>query len=489
MLDVRGFVTPEQDFGGLDKLTNTVRYQQQRDEEQQRREGVRKAGNAAFLQGLLDPKDFLTGTKLDPNITKGVSDILETGMQLSQTEGMDNATLQMALMPKYRQLSEYSQKAKTIRADVEEQLKNMPKGYNKQALLDEAMKAAFVGEDGEVYSMDKISQIDPSKNYIQEAIIRNPLGVTTTEIYGEAIKDFEPVSEKRSVKRQSASGAMQKRASLLKSRGVFDYDEDAQQWVPKYEIARDGDKPQMGTFTNAEGKQVKAPIRMVTKDVFNRMMSSYPAIADRIKGEIRQINPDINMDSQEAMRLGQMLMYEELKPLAAGSIEDAQETKAAPAPRITVNVGGGGNQQNTASQGNEFDRFSFTMPSGHKVTNGIGETPDGKPFTGRVKIKRGLIPQGTLAILKAAGVSLEEGSGQFSRPIDDFALEFENGQIVSITPEGGNKIDRTDMENFQLKYNTEPSKGQQLKFGSRGDKPAAAPKPTTKPKSDPLGIL
>lgn len=475
MLDVRGFVTPEQDFRGLNRLSEGVRYETQRDEEKARRENVRKTGNAAFLQGMLDPKDFLSGTMFDPNITKGINDLMEQGIQLSQTEGMDNATLQMSLMPAYRRLSNYSQKAKTIKSAVEGRLKDLPQGYNKSEMLKEALNAAFIGEDGNVIPMENIDQVDVEKDYIAEAVKRNPLGVTTGDIFSEAIKDFEVGSEKRGVMRQSATGARQRRMSLLKSRGVFDYDEDAGKWVPKYEIAKDGDKPQMGTFTNEKGEKVQAPIRMVPDDVFNKMVSSYPAIADRIRGEVLRINPNIDLNGPEARRLAKMLMYEELKPLATGAIEDIQETKAAPAPRINVNIGGGNAAPNTATQGNEFDRINVSG-QGFNISNGYATTPDGKPFTGHIAMKRRVIPQGTLSILNAAGVPLKTGSGQYAQNIENFSAKFVDGQMVSLTPEGGNPIDRTDMENFQLKYNSEPQKGAQPTFGKRPNQPQS-PKP------------
>lgn len=346
-LDLSGFVTPEQGFGGLYKLGDDVGAMRQQEQETAKREQARKAASGQFLANYLDPKDFLTGTKYDPVITKGVYDLLEEGMKLAQTEGMDNGMIAMALSPKISKLSQQSQGIKAVNGRIKEQLALIPNnaGYNKQALEEEAKKAAFMSEEGGLRDM---GEVDVDSDYIAEAVQRNPLGVTNVGVFSEALKDFEPTSIKATVKRPTdKKGGFEKRMSLVKTKGAFQYDEEEGAFVPKYEIARDGDKVVEHEFVDKDGKKVKAPVRMVTDDVYYKMMQTYPAIADRIRGEMRQyLGQNVDLNSSQAKNIGKTLMYENLKPLASGTVEDIEEIKA---PVVNVRTGGSGSSQGSQS--------------------------------------------------------------------------------------------------------------------------------------------
>jgi len=340
-LDLQGFSTPVNQYEGLYKAADTSFRDMQRKEFLAHQEQARKSSLGSFLQNYLDPKDYLTGTVYDPAVAKQLGDIMQEGLKLANTDGVDANMLLMAISPKVNRLNEYTQKVKTVRGRVQEGLKNIPdkSGYNKRALEQEAMNAAFLNDKGDLIDM---SEVDPNQDYISVAAKRNPLGVTDESIFGDAIKDFEVGSEKRGVKRQNAKGGYEKRMSMLKSRAIFDYDEDSQSWVPKYEIAKDGDKVMYGSFKDKNGKDVQAPIRMVPDQVYDYMIQKNPAIADRIRGEIQQYSGGKPLDVAQERMVGKMLMYENLKPFASGSLEDIEEVKANPAPKITVNVGGSG---------------------------------------------------------------------------------------------------------------------------------------------------
>lgn len=97
----------------------------------------------------------------------------------------------------------------------------------------------------------------------------------------------------------------------------------------------------------------------------------------------------------------------------------------------------------------------------------------GNPQNGRMTIPANEIPKSVEAVLKAGGMDIS------GNPYVELTVN--NGVIEALTPiddlnEFGKTIYRTDMDNAQLKYNSEPQKGQQMKFGSKNASKRPAPK-------------
>lgn len=149
--------------------------------------------------------------------------------------------------------------------------------------------------------------------------------------------------------------------------------------------------------------------------------------------------------------------------------------------RNYINLGNTGAKM----EGNEFDRIDMS-----KIKSDDGSVALPKAFGGgrsaggpiKYKLKAEDLPGGTSAILKGAGLDVTDAT--------EFEVGFdEQGRVDWISPDGGKKIYRNDMENAQLKYNTEPTKGQQLQYGK---KPASRTQTTTTPTkkaNDPLGLF
>jgi hypothetical protein len=110
------------------------------------------------------------------------------------------------------------------------------------------------------------------------------------------------------------------------------------------------------------------------------------------------------------------------------------------------------------NQGNLFDSIlDMTFPSG-KVKNGTALDNLGNPYNGTVYVKKELLPA---EIFSAVGPTASRVKG--------FNVKFENGLPVKFVNEKTGTITRQGMENYQLKYNTEPMKGRQLRFGKVND--------------------
>lgn len=124
------------------------------------------------------------------------------------------------------------------------------------------------------------------------------------------------------------------------------------------------------------------------------------------------------------------------------------------------NRGSGSGSGATTIQGNEFDRIEPSVGDVGGLLGGIKKVITGESET---IIPDTDIPASVQAVLKTAGFDI----GGFTK----FKLKTKNGVNESITPiydDGtqGKTIYRKDMDNAQLKYNSEPQKGGQPSFGN-----------------------
>src|SRR6185436_18415229 len=140
-LNLDGFVTPEQNFGGINRAADTLeRRKYRQDQLALQREGKKNAAGT-FLNNYLDKRDFLTGTNYDPEVVRQLQEAMQEGSKHAAS-GADTPTIMMALGPKINKLNEYSTKAKLIDQQIKASSTKLKtyKGYNTEALADEAKK-------------------------------------------------------------------------------------------------------------------------------------------------------------------------------------------------------------------------------------------------------------------------------------------------------------------------------------------------------------
>lgn len=125
-----------------------------------------------LLSNYLDPKDHLTGTNYDPEIVSQLNEAMQHGVELA-AKGADTASIMMALGSKVNKISEYSTKAKLIDQQIKNSVTRLKpyKGYNIEALEQQAKKVAFYDETGK---LKDISLVDPSEDWVSEA--KNKIG-------------------------------------------------------------------------------------------------------------------------------------------------------------------------------------------------------------------------------------------------------------------------------------------------------------------------
>lgn len=109
-----------------------------------------------------------------------------------------------------------------------------------------------------------------------------------------------------------------------------------------------------------------------------------------------------------------------------------------------------------AVEGNIMDVIpDQDLKSGNKIINGTYVDANGNPISGIVNLPKEKLPAELFDIIKAP------------REVRDFNIEFVNGKPEKLINKRFGTVTRQSMENYQLKYNTEPGKGVQPKFGKK----------------------
>lgn len=333
-IDVSNFIVQPDDSRGLYQLADTLEKKRYRDQQVANQKAQQKNASVTYLNNYLDKKDYLSGTVGDPVIVNGINDAMTQGMELIN-KGADPATIQMALSPLVGKISQYSTKAKVIKQQITDSASKLKqyKGYNLDALIDEATKGAFFDEKG---GLRDINNVDPATDWIGEAIKRAPEKVTTAEGLNEFAKNT-PMSKMFSdITTYDANGAMNKTKAHLTGQNFLQPDVDEKGvtigMVPRHDIATENGSPIMHTFVGADGKEVKAAPRLLDEGTFNNMMGQRPDVADYINSLVRQHikeykdtdgNP-IDINSPKAKLLARAIAYDELNRRKSSSIENVQ---------------------------------------------------------------------------------------------------------------------------------------------------------------------
>lgn len=339
-LDLGGFYTPEEQFEGLNKITNRLDKNNLLAQKRAEEKRSQLSSASKFLTDYLDPKDSLTGTNYDPQIVAGFNELLQEGASLAR-EGADINTLLMALGPKVNKLNQYSTKAKLLNQHLKDQLSKIPKnsGYDISALEREAKKSAFYNEDG---TFKDINDVDIDRDWVTETVKNKPDLVTTDAGFDEFVKNSQKFVNTEDVTRYTPIGGMSRKKVKITSPNWLQSDLDEKGvftgLVPKYEIAMDAGNPVMANF-ETDGEEKLAPVRMFDKKEFDSLMGSRPDIADYVRGQVKKYNPKIDLNSPQAEMLARSFVYDELNRRKAGGVEEMEVIDKPSAQQIKINLG------------------------------------------------------------------------------------------------------------------------------------------------------
>lgn len=400
-VQVDRFVIKENTFDGLNQAAENLRQDKYRNQqlesqqyERQQQQEAKKLSTAKFLESYYDPKDYLSGTVYDPEVTKQILDLKSEAQKMVTNGVSDPNMITAALAPKASRLAEYSQKAKYINENLNKRLQDIPanSGYIKDKLRQESLRGAFYGPDGK---LKDITTIDPDIDWMAEAVRKNPLAVTDNTGLQEYITKTSKNTELIDAKTYNSKGGFARKKLKVTAPGFMQLDKDergndTRDLVPKFELAADDENPITHEFVGKDGKKVVAPVRLVDENVFKQILASNPSYADNLRGQVMGVleqykNPDgstIDINSPQATNVARALLYDDLKALRPGTVEDFVETK--PNQIRLYNSSGGRPSKAEVLAGTPLDFSEYKkVGDGYDITElapGINVTglPDGK---------------------------------------------------------------------------------------------------------------
>lgn len=350
-LNVDRFVTPEQTFEGLDRVSSTLERKGYRDEQMRLRQEERdqnaeakRAASSRFFANYLDPKDRFTGTKFDPKVYSLLNEAKNQAYELAK-KGANDTDILAAINPMVAKTDEYVQKAKQINEQKKAALTILKeqKGIDPIKFADEFDDEVFFETDpttGQKKERD-LNTIDPSSNYADVVLKNRPVYTNQgfDEFVGKSGKDT--VVEDVSV--YDRNRAMRRTKAEITKPSFMISEKDSRGahigFVPEYDIASDGDQPLMHDFMTSEGIKETAPVRMVTDEVFR---SISPASKAYLRQEAIKYAKENNIDPSDARveNFAKALAYDELKR-SAKQYSTLKEVSVQKAPPIIINNRGG----------------------------------------------------------------------------------------------------------------------------------------------------
>lgn len=464
-LDIKGFVTPEQDFSQLAKLGEQVAAQKKAEAKAAEEQKAAQGTMMTMLQSMTDPKDYLSGAPTDPQVVKGFSDIYQKGLNLiSGTKGLNNNMLAMALAPDIAKLSQYGTVAKVIKKGLDEGISKFTEdsGYDKNALYDIAKKEIFFNDDG---TPRDLNNIDVTTDPFAKVIQKHPELVTTSRGLDNWLKNQEKNTLSYDVTIGTKPGTVKKKKIEVSApawampeidgKGKF-----TEKIIPKYEVATDD-----GEQIFHEGQ----PVRLLPEATYNSIMNQSPAVANYIKGQALKYakeyqdktGQEINPQSDKFNLLARGILYDELKNRSAGTfktIESQVATTRAEPKGITIGrydpTGGG---QTSGVLWDEMREMQGTDFKGKKliIKEGSVSSEDGNPYSGNFMTKVENLPGNLSAVMKAGNMAIDEDK--------KYVFNVKDGIIQSMeTPQG--LVTRDDMVRMQEAYDKE-RKGEGLTWG------------------------
>lgn len=326
-LDLKGFVNEPNQWAGLYHAADQMEKRKLRADQLAVQQQAKRNAAGTFLQNYLDPKDYLSGTQLDPLINQGIQEAMQQGLQLVSS-GADTPTLLMALNPMVNKIIKYSTNAKNINNKIDEQVKMLKEsghiGYDYGKLKEQALNSAFFKQDANGSMQLDPDHADPSINWIDKAIEEHPEKVTTDMGWDKFARDAQMKSETVGVTDFDRFGNSDKHNVNLKFQEYMipEWGKDKEKdkvkgFVPKYKEMIDGGQRLLHPFTDDKGNVTMAPVRILDEDIYNGLPKG---LRDNLRGKAKEklkeyetsTGEKISPDSPRAKYVERALAYDEL---------------------------------------------------------------------------------------------------------------------------------------------------------------------------------
>lgn len=347
-LDVENLIVKPTDQSGLYHIADNLEKNQYKQAELAQQQQARKAATATYLTNLTDKKDYLSGTTYDPIIVKSLQGAMQQGMQLVD-QGASASQIAMALGPSIAKINDYSVKAKLIDQNIKDGVGKLKQytGYNPEALSSEAKKAAFYDDKGQLKDID---QVDPNTDWIGNVIKNNPDKVITAQGLDEFAKNTPMSKAFSDITTYDANGAKTKIKAHLTGQNwlVPEVDNNGVTTglVPKHDIATENGNPLLHTFTDENGKETKAPVRLLDEGTFDNMMQQRPDVADFIRSQVKQHigeytgadGKTIDIGSPQAKMVARAFAYDDLNRRKTASIEHVADLNKPTSQQLNIRM-------------------------------------------------------------------------------------------------------------------------------------------------------
>lgn len=459
--DVSNFILPENNFGGLYKIGDQLRLDNQRKALAAQKLQQQKIVGEKYIGNQFAKDNLYTGTAFDPVHTAMMSNAKNQAYQMFE-QGADLGDVQLAISPLIDQASKYSTFAKGYALNQKNLLAQTHgiKGIDNEKLKQTMDDLAF--PVNKQTGVSDVSQYDPNRDYGDEAL-------RTGNVYNnDSISDFVAKSGKNildnNVKTVGADGRTIQTKLDMTAPSFMQPETDARGrvigLVPKYQIATDEDNAIVHNF----GEQGNQPVRMVTQDVFDALPPVAKAyIRQETLSQIKNSGSNVAPDSPQAETLAKAIAYDELKNNTKNysTLKTASVDKAAPTDKFyahrAYDISHGIVPDNSNyNAGYVIDKVGSVNPiglqSGGKIENGTVYDNTGKTMDqGTVNIDRNQLPAEFTQVLNTNKIPIPKNVN----------LDVKNGVIMGIhTPSG--VIDRDQLQDMekqaQIKNKTTPQK-------------------------------
>jgi hypothetical protein len=351
-LDIKGFVTPEQTFEGLYKTGEILAAQKAAKAKADEAAKANKAALTALAEAKFNPKDYLSGTVADPNITKKLAEgIQQVNKFIAENKGATESHVQLFASPIISQIAQDSEKSKELKRQMEvglEKIKGM-KGIDADKFRESFQNRAWGIKDKQL--PDNLNNVDITHNYIDDVL--NNDDIYNAEAVRESIKNAKPIDYQYSQTTRNKAGVEKSTLYDAKSQPFYQPITDASgkptgQFEPKSVPFTDNDQVVMHEWLGDAGEKTKAPIKLLDQNAFEQIFSptNNPAAAAYLRNEVKKhTEGKAPLNSSQAEALSRAIAYDLVRDnmTEPASIKLKEEQKQPIVKNVTnVSVGGTG---------------------------------------------------------------------------------------------------------------------------------------------------
>jgi hypothetical protein len=344
-LDIKGFVTPEQQFAGLYKLADDISAQEAAKAKANEAAKANKAALTSLAETKFNSKDYLSGTIADSNITTRLSNGLQQVYKfIAENPGATSSHIQLFASPIINQVAQDSEKSKELKRQMElglDQIKGI-KGIDANKFRESFQKRAWGIQDGKL--PDNLDNVDITHNYIDDVL--NNDDVYNAEAVRESIKNAKPIDYQYGESTRNKAGLQKTTLYDAKSQPFYQPVVDASgkptgDFEPKSVPFTDGDQVVMHEWLGDTGEKTKAPIKLLDENSFEQIFSpkNNPSAAAYLRNEVkRHTEGKAPINSSQAEALSRAIAYDLVRDnMTEPASIKLKEDQKQPITKITIN--------------------------------------------------------------------------------------------------------------------------------------------------------